>query len=119
MLYKFLIFTLLLINCTSQIEIKAELPLIIPHRGGKAEFPENTIYAFSQMDKLKITIMEIDIQVTKDGIPVIYHPADLNTHSNLNGKISDYPHNIIKKAKIIDHTHINQKLYIPTLYEVL
>lgn len=110
---------LLLINCTAQIEIKAELPLIIPHRGGKAEFPENTIYAFSQMDKLKITIMEIDIQVTKDGIPVIYHPADLNTHSNLNGKISDYPHNIIKKAKIIDHTHINQKLYIPTLYEVL
>ena len=49
---------LLLLNCTAQIEIKAELPLIIPHRGGKAEFPENTIYAFSQMDKLKITIID-------------------------------------------------------------
>ena len=71
------------------------------------------------MDKLKITIIEIDVQVTKDGIPVIYHPVDLSTHSNLNGKISDYPHNIIKKAKIIKHTHINQKLYIPSLYEVL
>jgi len=110
---------LLLLSCTTQAETKAELPLIIPHRGGKAEFPENTIYAFSQMEKLKITIMEIDVQVTKDGIPVIYHPADLSTRSNLNGKIPDYPYSIIKTAKIINHTHINQKLYIPTLYEVL
>ncbi len=117
--HKLLVFMLFFLNCIPLIEAKAGLPLIIPHRGGKAEFPENTIYAFSQMDKLKITIMEIDVQVTKDGTPVIYHPADLSTHSNLNGKISDYPYAIIKKAKIKTHTQIKQKLYIPSLHEVL
>jgi glycerophosphoryl diester phosphodiesterase len=107
----------LFLSCITQA--KTELPLIIPHRGGKAEFPENTIYAFSQMDKLKMTIMEIDVQVTKDGTPVIYHPADLSVRSNLNGKISDYSYSIIKTAKIINPTNINQKLYIPSLHEVL
>lgn len=70
---------------------------IIPHRGGRAEFPENTIPAFKECIKLGAKTLEFDIQVTKDGVAVVYHPGDLSVNTNGKGRISDYSFADIKK----------------------
>ena len=48
-------------------------PLIIAHRGGAKESTENTIAAFRRAVRLGAAGIETDLQLTRDGIVVIYH----------------------------------------------
>lgn len=48
-------------------------PLIIAHRGGAKEAPENTIAALKWALDLKVGCIEIDVRLSKEGIPVVLH----------------------------------------------
>jgi glycerophosphoryl diester phosphodiesterase len=48
-------------------------PLIIAHRGASAEAPENTLVAISRAIDLQADYVEIDIRLSKEGIPVVLH----------------------------------------------
>ena len=74
-----------------------ELPDIIPHRGGRAEFPENTLFAFQQCVNLGAKTLELDVQTTKDGVAVVYHPGDLSANTNGIGKVSDFTYGEINQ----------------------
>lgn len=52
-------------------------PLIIAHRGASAEKPENTLAAFRRALALRVAGIELDVQVTADGVPVVFHDATL------------------------------------------
>ena len=43
------------------------------HRGGRGLFPENTIPAFLGMSKYPVRTLEMDVVISKDGIPVVSH----------------------------------------------
>jgi glycerophosphoryl diester phosphodiesterase len=64
-------------------------PLVIAHRGGRLNWPENTLSAFEQAQALGVDMIELDVQVTKDGIPVLYHPADLSEWTTSAGSVSE------------------------------
>jgi glycerophosphoryl diester phosphodiesterase len=66
-------------------------PEIIAHRGGKQNWPENTICAFRQNVAQGIGTIELDVQVTQDGQVVVYHPDDLSQWTNASGAISSKP----------------------------
>lgn len=48
-------------------------PLIIAHRGGAAEFTENTLAAFSRALRLGADGIESDLRLTVDDVVVLYH----------------------------------------------
>lgn len=66
-------------------------PRIFAHRGFAADqvAAENTIQAFRAALELGATHLETDIQVTKDGIPVLFHDDDLLRVAGLPRKISE------------------------------
>lgn len=82
----YILLTLCLYQC-SQMEEKTE-PEIIAHRGGKLNWPENTMCAFRQNVIQGIGTLELDVQVTQDGQVVVYHPDDLSQWTNASGPIS-------------------------------
>jgi len=43
------------------------------HRGASAERPENTLPAFERAVELGVDGLETDVQVTRDGVPIIAH----------------------------------------------
>ncbi|KAF2503255.1 tubulin-domain-containing protein [Lophium mytilinum] len=53
------------------------LPQAIAHRGYKAKFPENTMGAFKGAVEVGAHAIETDIHLTKDGVVVLSHDADL------------------------------------------
>lgn len=79
------------------VAISLQLPEIIPHRGGKAERPENIIQSFKECINLGAETLEMDVQVTKDGQVVIYHPGDLSVHTEAKGKISEFTYAELQK----------------------
>lgn len=49
------------------------LPEIIAHRGANREAPENTIAAFQRALEIGAHGIELDVHVTRDGVPVVHH----------------------------------------------
>ncbi len=64
--------------------------VVIGHRGAAAYFPENTISSFEGAIELKADMLELDVQLTKDNIPVLFHDTKLDKRSNGKGLVADY-----------------------------
>lgn len=96
-------------------------PAIVAHRGGTADAPENTLPAIKLALENKADIVWITVQLSRDGVPVLYRPVDLKALSNLQGKVSQYTAEELAKAdasvKWKDKNQLSTS--IPTLKSVL
>jgi glycerophosphoryl diester phosphodiesterase len=66
------------------------MPWLVAHRGAMAEAPENTTSSFNKALSYPIDGIELDVQITRDGIPVVFHDTYIKNKSNGSGRISDY-----------------------------
>ena len=55
--------------------------MIIAHRGYRACYPENTLCAFNA-SLGRCAMIELDVQLSRDGIPVVFHDYTLERTSN-------------------------------------
>ena len=54
-------------------------PILFGHRGGVLEAPESTVKAFVHaLDVARVDVLELDVQLTRDGRLVVWHGPDLN-----------------------------------------
>jgi glycerophosphoryl diester phosphodiesterase len=68
-------------QAASRIEpiFKLKTPLLFGHRGGVLEAPESTVKAFCHaLDVARVDVLELDVQLTRDGRFVVWHGPDLN-----------------------------------------
>ena len=70
------------------------------HRGFSAIYPENTMLAVQEACKLGVDLIEVDVYVSRDGVPVIAHDYVLDRCSNGHGNISDYTLKELKQLAI-------------------
>ncbi len=70
-----------------------KLPLIVAHRGAKKEAPENTAAAFHAALQFPIDGIELDVQLTKDRMPLIYHDRTMWKINGKRNRLKDYPAN--------------------------
>jgi glycerophosphoryl diester phosphodiesterase len=64
-------------------------PLNFAHRGGVTDFPENTLYAYSQAALAGADVLEMDVYQTKDDELVILHDLDVDRTTNGMGNVVD------------------------------
>lgn len=75
-------------------------PLIIAHRGVSAFAPENTIAAFQKAFDVGAEGMEFDVQLSKDGIPVVIHDSELKRLALIEGLVSDLTSSELQKLDV-------------------
>ena len=63
---------------------------VVAHRGYSSMFPENTMAAFKGACELGVDYIELDVQLSKDGIPVLFHDTDMKRLTGQSGLIADY-----------------------------
>ncbi|MGV9184027.1 glycerophosphodiester phosphodiesterase [Arcanobacterium canis] len=61
--------------------------VVIAHRAGGAEAPENSPEAFARMHELGFRYMETDVHATKDGVVVLFHDPVLDRTTDGHGRI--------------------------------
>ncbi|MCP3025777.1 glycerophosphodiester phosphodiesterase [Halobacillus sp. A5] len=71
--------------------------LIYAHRGASKLAPENTMAAYQLASESGADGIEIDVQLTKDRIPVLIHDENVRRTTNGTGFVQDYTLNQIKK----------------------
>lgn len=64
------------------------LPLVIAHRAGAADFPENTILAIDASIRHNVDMIWLTVQLSRDRVPVLYRPADLSTNTESAGSVA-------------------------------
>ena len=65
---------------------------LVAHRGWQRRFPENTIAAVAGALEAGAHYIEVDVQVTADGEPVLFHDDTLDRICRQRGAIHDYTH---------------------------
>ncbi|MEV9638481.1 glycerophosphodiester phosphodiesterase family protein, partial [Burkholderia pseudomallei] len=72
------IVSLSMVTMTSNVCVAAPgFPAIVAHRGGTGDAPENTVYAISKALQNSADAVWITLQLSSDGVPVLYRPTDL------------------------------------------
>ena len=62
---------------------------IASHRGGATYWPENSARAFRETISLPVDQIEFDVQITADGVPVIFHDATVDRVTDGHGALGD------------------------------
>lgn len=66
----------------------ASKPLIVSHRAGGNEAPENTIAALRAAQKAGSRVMQMDVLLSEDGIPVVFHDKQLKRATGVDKSIN-------------------------------
>src|SRR5437868_11167811 len=65
-------------------------PIVFAHRGANRLTPENTMSAFRKAQELGATAFELDVQLSKDGIPVVIHDGSLERTTDGEGMVAEH-----------------------------
>lgn len=97
---------------------------VVAHRGVVEHAPENTLPAFLRALAVGADAVELDVRLTRDRVPVVYHYYYLHEFTTLPGPIYDYTLDQLQAARFLstgDGTEAasTDDWRIPTLTEVL
>lgn len=92
---------------------------VIAHRGDWRNAPENSLQSIEKAIAMKVDMIELDIQPTKDGNFICMHDETLDRTSTGKGPIKDYTTEELKKFVLRSGNGIKTRQPIPTLKEAL
>ncbi len=95
-------------------------PIVFAHRGASAIRFENTMKAFEKAVEQGADGIELDVQVTEDGVPIVIHDADLMRLAGVRRMISSLTSTEIADIRVgKKYTRLVNGQPIPTLMEVV
>lgn len=87
--------------------------LVIAHRANTGNAPENSILALQNTISTGADFVEIDVQLTADATPVLFHDEDLFRMTGQSGRILDYNFDELQQFPLINHH--SEPIHIPDL----
>jgi glycerophosphoryl diester phosphodiesterase len=93
---------------------------IVAHRGLATEVPENTIESFQRALEVGVDAIELDVRLTSDHIPVVYHYFYLQENTSASGTIFDHTWDQLRDVTVFGKNNRTvQKGHISTLADIL
>ncbi|MBI2234934.1 MAG: glycerophosphoryl diester phosphodiesterase [Micavibrio aeruginosavorus] len=97
-----------------------KLPKVIGHRGACAYAPENTIESILTAADIGAEWVELDVMLTQDGVPIIFHDDTLDRTTNGSGNVAETPYATIRELEAGSwYADSFAGIKIPTLEEAL
>ena len=81
-----------LIDLNDAAQVRERRPLLIAHRGGviTEKSPQCSLAAIELAAKSGYAMVELDVQRSRDGMPIVFHDRSLLTACGRRGRTSDY-----------------------------
>ena len=70
------------------------------HRGASEYYPENTVSSFSAGVDMGANGIETDVQISKDGVLMIYHDDFMKEKTGFEGTVADYTYEELRSARM-------------------
>jgi glycerophosphoryl diester phosphodiesterase len=68
------------------------IPQLVAHRGYPRHYPENTLIGIEAAVAAGARFVEVDVQISRDRVPVLFHDRGLRRICGVDGRIRDYTH---------------------------
>ena len=94
-------------------------PSVYAHRGASGQSFENTMQAFEKAHEQGADGIELDVQLTEDGVPIIIHDTELMRLAGVREKVSSMTYAEIKRIRVgRKYVRPLKGHRVPTLVEV-
>lgn len=93
-------------------------PFVVAHRGGEGGV-ENTLEAILSAAASGADFAEIDVQLTQDGVPVLFHDGNLRRMAGREERVGDLTWNQLREIPVADSLSPGRTAQIASLEEVL
>ena len=91
-------------------------PIVVAHRGASSTRPENTIPSFDEAIRLGAGIVEFDVRLSSDGVPVVIHDAAVDRTTDGRGMVHELT---ADELSSLNAGTAAEPTALPTLAEVL
>lgn len=81
-------------------------PVVLGHRGAAGHAPENTLLSFREALAQGADVIETDVHLCRDGVPVLIHDASVERTTQTSGGISDLRWEELRSLDAGFHTRI-------------
>ena len=100
------------------INNKTDHPLIWGHRGASGHAPENTLPAFQMAADMGADGVELDVQLTRDGVLAVCHDETIDRTSSGAGWLKDFTFDELRSLDFSNGNAAYEDVKIPTMEEV-
>lgn len=77
-------------------------PLVIAHAGGDQDYPHSTIYAYTRAASVGADILELDVQLTADGVLIVQHDDTVDRTTETTGRVAELT---LAEIKALDNAY--------------
>jgi glycerophosphoryl diester phosphodiesterase len=95
---------------------------LVARRGNAAEYPENTLPALQSAINLGARFIELDVQLSADGVPMVIHDQDLVRTSGMSGTVFDMAAATLEQIDVHEPQRFGRRFLgtcVPRLTEAL
>lgn len=95
---------------------------LVAHRGYPLRFPENTLPSVTAALQAGARYVEVDVQLSRDGIAVLFHDRDMRRLCDEAGSVHDYTLQQLREFRVRDRARFGDRftdIGIPTLGELV
>lgn len=64
-------------------------PIVLAHTAGEDEFPASTLFAFGESVKAGVDMLDLNVNITKDGELLVQHDDTVDRNTNGTGAVAD------------------------------
>jgi len=96
-------------------------PMVSAHRGGRniEGYPENSLEVFDYVLDRTPAMMEMDVNITSDGVLILMHDNSLDRTTTGSGRVQDTPYSDIRQLRLKDDFGSVTDFEVPTFAQAL
>ena len=93
--------------------------LVVAHRGAHLRAPENSLRSIQHAVEIGADVVELDVRLTSDGVPVLMHDPKLDRTTRGQGPVSEMTADQITRLHLLEADGTRSDQTVPTLREAL
>lgn len=89
--------------------------LLVAHRGYQKCCPENSLVAYRRAIEAGALFVETDLQMSANGVPVLYHDVDMKRLSGVSARIDQFDAAVLQQTPLYEPKRLGQQFEAETI----
>ncbi len=85
------------------------IPQLVAHRGYPRHYPENTLIGLEAAIAAGARFVEVDVQISRDHVPVLFHDHDMKRLCDVHGKIHDLHYEELWRLRVAERQRFGDR----------
>lgn len=85
------------------------IPQLVAHRGYPRQYPENTLIGLKAAIVAGARYIEVDVQVSRDHVPLLFHDRDLKRLCGVHGKVHELRYEQLWRLRVAERERFGER----------